>query len=255
MKKLAVVFVLAFTIISCKKDAKKDVKQKEVVEVKESKFPSELHKVFQFHGGISNWQSNQLLSFNIKEETHTVALQSRKTVINAPKYSLGFDGNQVWLDEENDGDYKGNPKFYYNLYFYFYAMPFVLGDNGIVYGKAEDLVFENVKYPGFKISYKANIGNSANDNYIVYYNPETYKMEWLAYTVTFNSKTSSNRYNLIKYKKWEHVNGFLLPNEIIWYAQDKNGLPTKPVGNSVKFTLPLISKTKMANSFFEKPKG
>ena len=224
-----------------------------IVEVKKENFPTDLGLVFEKHGGIKAWRKAQVLSFNKGEEVHTSDLQSRKIVINSPKYSLGFDGKEIWLDQQDSNAFKGNKDFYYNLYFYFYAMPFVLADDGIVYEKIADLVFEGTKYPGYKISYKANIGTSSDDNYKVYYNSKTYQMEWLAYTVTFKSKEPNNDYHTIKYNKWENVNGLMLPKEIIWYKMDKNGVPTEPARPATEFTLPLISQGKLADSFFEKP--
>ena len=251
MKKIVLLLIIVMAV-SCKNNAKKDLKKEVTVEVKKEVFPLELGKVFEKHGGITAWRKAQILSFNKGEEIHTVDLKSRKTVINTPKYSLGFDGKEVWLDETEKGAYKGNPSFYYNLYFYFYAMPFVLSDDGIVYEKVDDLVFEGTKYPGYKISYKANVGTSPDDNYMVYYNPKNYQMEWLAYTVTFTAKESNNDYHLIKYNKWEDVDGFLLPKEITWYKMNEKGMPTAPQGPATAFTLPLISEVQLADSFFEK---
>jgi len=251
MKKL-ILLVFAITIISCKDQPKKEVKQNKNIE-KQEVFPEELGKVFNSHGGLNVWRKTKVLSFNKGEEAHTVDLQTRKTVINSPNYSLGFDGNEVWLDEEKKGDYKGNPEFYYNLYFYFYAMPFVLADDGIIYEKSNSITFKGVEYPGIKISYKSNIGTSPDDNYIVYFNPKTYQMEWLAYTVTFTSKKPNDRYNIIRYNSWENVNGLILPKEITWYKKDDNGNPTEPARVPTKFTLPLVSEAKLADSFFQKP--
>lgn len=257
MKKILLLFAFV-SIISCKNESKKttekEVVKEEIKTEKKENFPEELGKVFQTHGGINAWKKAQVLSFNIGQEIHTTDLHSRKTVINSPTYSLGFDGKEVWLDEEKEGSYKGNPAFYYNLYFYFYAMPFVLADDGIIYEKADTISFEGIEYPGFKISYQANIGTSPDDNYIVYYNPKTYQMEWLAYTVTFKSKQPNENYHIIKYSTWENVNGLVLPQEIIWYDMDENGNPTKASGKPVTFTLPLVSQGKLADSFFEKPK-
>lgn len=203
MKKIVLLLVFSFVIISCKKETKTEQKEKESVTAKKENFPEELGKVFTKHGGIESWRKAQVLSFNKGEEVHTVDLDSRKTVINHPKYSLGFDGKEVWLVEEKEGDFKGNPTFYYNLYFYFYAMPFVLADDGIIYEKSDSITFEGTEYPGYKVSYKANVGTSPDDNYIIYYHPKTYQMEWLAYTVTFKSKKPSDRYKTIRYNKWE----------------------------------------------------
>lgn len=240
MKKITLLLVLSLILVSCKNEAKKE------------NFPNELSKVFTKHG-IDIWKNAKVLSFNKGDEVHTADLQNRKTVINHPNYSLGFDGKEVWLDETEEGSFKGNKNFYYNLFFYFYAMPFVLADDGITYSKSSDLVFKGVNYPGYKISYASDKGSSPDDNYIIYFNPESYKMEWLAYTVTFNSKKPSNTYNLIKYSTWENVNGLLLPKEIQWYKKDEKGNPTESEGEPLEFTLPLVSQGKLADSFFVKP--
>jgi hypothetical protein len=249
MKKIAFLLVLSVVIISCKKETKKE----ETKEIIKENFPKELGKVFEKHGGIKAWRKAQILSFNKGVEAHTSDLHSRKIVINSPNYSLGFDGKEVWLDEKTKGDYQGNKDFYYNLYFYFYAMPFVLADDGITYNKVEDLTFEGTGYPGYKISYASDKGTSPDDNYIVYFNPKTYQMEWLAYTVTFKSKAPSDTYKLIRYNKWENVNGLVLPKEITWYQKDEAGTPTEPVKPATEFTLPLVSQGKLADSFFDKP--
>lgn len=243
MKKLLLLSVLCIAFISCNTEPKKSIE--------EVKFPSELAKVFEKHGGLTKWKSTRTLSFNKGEESHTTDLWSRKAVVQSPKFSLGFDGENVWVSDTTA--YKGNPTFYYNLYFYFYAMPFVLADDGIVYEKIDDLVFEGKKYPGYKISYKANIGSSPDDNYFIYYNPETYQMEWLGYTVTYFSKKPTNKANIIKYHDWNSVNGLVLPKSISWYKKDENGLPTEPRGKPVEFTLPLATAQGMKDSFYQKP--
>jgi hypothetical protein len=252
MKKILLLFVIVVAV-SCKNEIKKDLKKEVSVLVKKENFPTALGKVFEAHGGINSWRKLQTMSFNKGKEIHTIDLHSRKTIINTPTYSLGFDGEAVWLDEIEKGTYKGNPTFYYNLYFYFYAMPFVLADTGIIYEKIADLVYEGTTYPGYKISYKANIGTSPDDNYRVYYNPKTYQMEWLAYTVTFTSKKANNDYHFIKYNSWENTSGLLLPKEITWYKTTKSGIPIAPARPATVFTLPLISEKKLATSFFEKP--
>lgn len=232
--------------ISCKTESKQ--------EAKKEKFPEVLGKVFNKHGGIDAWRAAKTLSFNIGEESHTVDLHSRKTVVHSPKYSLGYNGKDVWIVRQDSTAFKGNPNFYYNLYFYFYAMPFVLADDGIIYEKAPSITFKGKEYPGIKISYEANIGTSPDDNYIIYYNKETYQMEWLAYTVTFRSKKPSDRFSLIRYGEWESVQGLVLPKKITWFKKDEKGQPTEPARPGTEFTLPLIAKTPVTDSFYEKPK-
>ncbi|MCG1036384.1 DUF6503 family protein [Polaribacter sargassicola] len=248
-----ILLLVVLICVSCKNEPKTEVKETiKKVEVKKDAFPDELGKVFEAHGGIKKWRDAQTISFNKEDEAHTSDLHSRKIVINSPKYSLGFNGDSIWSNEVEKGSLKRDPKFYYNLYFYFYAMPFVLADDGIIYEKVDDFMFEGTNYPGYKVSYKANVGTSPDDNYILYYNPKTYQMEWLAYTVTFRSKAPVDNYKMIRYNSWENVSDFILPKQITWYTKDKEGkfIPTPKI---VDFKLPLISKEKLDDSFFEKP--
>lgn len=245
MNKLITLFAIVLIATSCKTEPK--------TEIQKEKFPESLGKVIEKHGGIDNWRAARTLSFNKGEEAHTVDLWSRKTVINSPKYSMGYDGANVWLSEKDSGTYKGNVSFYYNLFFYFYAMPFVLADDGIVYSEADPITFDEVSYPGVKIAYEADVGTSPDDNYVLYYNPVNYQMEWLAYTVTFSSQKPSDKFNLIRYEQWEATDGFVLPQKIRWYEKDSIGQPTKPLGNPVEFSLPLVKREVLPASFYSKP--
>jgi hypothetical protein len=253
MKKVLLLLIVVIAI-SCKNEPKKEVKKSvKQVEVKKETFPEELGKVFEAHGGIDAWRNAEVLSFKKGEEVHTIDLQSRINVINAPNYAVGFDGKNVWLDEAEKGTFKGNPAFYHNLFFYFYAMPFVLADEGITYEKIAPLTFDGVDYPGYKMSFKSDMGSSPDDNYKLYFNAETHQMEWLAYTATFMSKKPSDKFNIIKYGKWNNVNGLILPSEITWYKKDENGVPTEPAKPATVFTDASINKNDLTDSFFSKP--
>lgn len=243
MKKILLVALAAVLTMACKTETSTNKKKE--------KFPEKLGKVFEKHGGIDNWRKANTLSFNIGEEAHTVDLHSRKTVVHSPKYSLGFNGQDIWLNRKDSTAFKRDPKFYYNLYFYFYAMPFVLADDGIIYEETKPLTFEGKEYPGYKISYEANVGTSPDDNYFVYYNPETYQMEWLRYSVTYFSKKTSDKFNVIRYNDWTNVDGFVLPKSITWYKKDDNGTPTEPRGAGTEFSLAIVKLAKLQDSFFE----
>ena len=150
-------------------------------------YPSDLVKIFDAHGKLDKWKEMKSLSYEIVREggneKQLIDLISRNERIEANNFKTGYNGKEYWL--EADTSYKGNPKFYHNLMFYFYAMPFVIADDGINYSKAEDLKFRDTTYPGIRISYNDGVGESPEDEYFIHYNPETYQMEWLGYTVTF----------------------------------------------------------------------
>lgn len=221
-----------------------------------SQYPDDLQKVLAAHGGLDKWNQMQSLTFRMPsdngDEVHTVDLKSRKTLIETDKYDIGFDGEKLWLKQDTTFFQPSQVEFYYNLMFYFYAMPFVLADDGIVYSDADPLEMNGVNYPGIKISYNDGIGNSSNDEYVLYMDPSTKKMAWLGYTVTYGSYEKSDRMSYIHYNKWKVVNGLLLPEELTWYTVE-DGNPTEARGPARKFTKVDIDAATMDNTMYEKP--
>ncbi len=258
MKIKALILVLFITIISCKNKTTPTLDySEEKLDVSTSIYPENISKVFDVHGGIDTWNTMQSLEFTMGkpngDEITTTNLKNRSSLIEMPNHMIGFNGEDVWLKNKDTAQYKGNPRFYYNLMFYFYAMPFILSDDGINYEDVEPLVFEEKSYPGIKISYESDIGESPEDEYILYYDSETYQMEWLGYTVTYFSKEKSKEFHFIKYSSWQMVEGLALPETLTWYNYENN-LPTTK-RNDLQFTNVKLSKEKPDEAIFEVPEG
>lgn len=222
-----------------------------------NRFPEEFRKMFDSHGSYKLWENMNQLQFDLIKkdgviETHLVDLESRKTLIESSSFTIGFDGNDVWMNKEGKFPIE-KARFYHNLYFYFYAMPFVLGDPGITYYKIKDLDFKGKKYSGFKISYGDNIGDSPDDNYFIYFDKRTFKMVWLGYTVTYGDDKPNTEIHYIKYNDWVKVDGLVLPKTLQWY-DSKNNLPNLPT-NRASFEKVIISENKVSSSRFNKLEG
>lgn len=244
MKKL--ILILAVIAVSCNtKEEKKETNQLE--------YPQDILNVFDAHGGIDKWKSSRTLIFEKGDEVHKTDLWSRKTVVQSEEYSYGFDGENIWVSDTTK--FKRDPKFYYNLFFYFYSMPFVLADDGITYEKIDDLKHGEINYSGYKISFQKDKGSSPDDNYYLYFNKENNQMEWLGYTVTYFSKKPTSKMNMIRYHDWQTVNGLKLPKSITWYKKDSLGNPTEPSRPPVDFKNVLIGNEVLDNAEFQKPKN
>ena len=250
------VAVLAF--VSCKDTKKGTINySEEHLDVTTSIYPENISKVFEAHGGLDAWKKMNSLAFTMQkpdgDEITTTDLKNRKALIEMPKHTIGFDGKEVWLYSKDETVYEGKPKFYYNLMFYFYAMPFILADDGITYEDVKPLLFEGVEYPGIKISYEAGVGESPDDEYILYYDAKTHKMVWLGYTVTYFSKEKSKEFHFIKYSNWQKVGNLLVPETLTWYDYENN-LPTTK-RNDLKFTNVTLSTKKINQDIFKTPEG
>ena len=152
MKKAALLLLTTILFFSCKKDTKaNEIKEPSQDSIATKIYPENISKIFDAHGGLETWNTMQSLVFTMPkpngDEITTTNLKSRESLIDMPNHTIGFDGNEVWLLKKDTTAYKGNPRFYYNLFFYFYAMPFVLGDDGITYKDVEPLSFEGKKCP------------------------------------------------------------------------------------------------------------
>ena len=249
MKKIITLIILVVIIIACSSENKKETSQLNL-----EKYPSELAEVFKAHGSLDAWQQNKTLLFTKGEENYTVDLNSRKSIIESSNYTVGYNGEEAWLMEKDSAAFKGNPDFYHNLFFYFYAMPFVLADDGIKYSETEPLVVDGKTYPGIKIAYQDGVGASSKDNYYLYYNKDTHQMEWLAYTVTFFDNKPKDQTSVIKYDSWQVVNGIKLPKTLVWYAKDSLGNVVAPKDKyPVTFTKVSLNTNTLDSKTFEKP--
>ncbi len=258
MKKITIL-LLTLAIGACKPTPKKEETQQAVQEKTEeakSPYPEALTKVFDAHGGLQNWKEQRTLSFVLPNpenpETHTVDLWSRKDRIDTEKFSMGFDGKDIWLLDPNK-NYQGDPSFYHNVMFYFYGMPFLFADNGITYSETEDLTFEGKNYPGLHIGFESGVGASSKDEYVLHFDPDTHQMAWLGYTVTYGSGEKSDNVRWVRYNDWQTLNGVVLPKSITWYTYE--GREILEPRETASFEEATLSTTPKPDNFYTKPEG
>jgi Family of unknown function (DUF6503) len=261
MKKIAFASIIVLLLVACKNDSKEKTTVIETLskeDITTSLYPESITKVFDAHGGIDKWNKMQTLSFTMEKpdgkEITTTDLKSRAELIDFPTHSQGYDGESIWIKEKEGYDNDGSrAKFYRGLMMYFYTMPFIVGDSGIIYEDIEPLTFEEKSYPGVLISYEAGIGSSPDDQYGIYYNSETGQMEWLSYTVTFGKDGKSNDFRYIRYNDWQTINGLVLPKSISWYKYEDN-TPTE-LSKTIEFKDVVLSEKAPEISIFKIPEG
>ena len=261
MKNYFYVAILLVTFTACKQKTESVSTTKNIetsTSISKIKYPKNLENVFKAHGGIDAWKNMKSLVFTMEtpkgDEIISTNLNSREALLENQKTTIGFDGKQVWLLNKTKEDYKGyDPVYGYNLMFYFYAMPFILADDGINYAETTPLVFEGITYPGIQITYNSGVGETPEDRYVLYYNPKTYKMEWLGYTVNFIEGIDKKELHFRRYNKWQTINGLLLPETIVGYGF-KDDKPTEAKRTTL-FKDIKITKEAIEISKFTKPEN
>lgn len=260
MKKFFYLSLVLIVIVSCKdKTAEPKTETESYIEeeldVTTSVYPENLTKVFDAHGGIDAWNEMETLEFSVEKpggyEITTTDLKDRYALVEMPKNTIGFDGEVIWLKNKDNNTYEDDPKTYYNLMFYFYAMPFVLADEGTMYAEADPLTFEGKTYPGIQISYENGVGASSGDEYVLYYDSDSHEMTWLAYTRTLDENEKVKEWHFINYNKWQEVEGLSLPETMVWY-NDENNQPTT-IDHELKFVSPMLTTVKMDIRVYWRP--
>ena len=206
-----------FTVSAC---ADKPTERQETAmeDKNRPEYPALLQKALDAHGGSAVWQQFHTLQFDLtttlgeeKKEHQLIDLKSRKIIITGSHYTIGFDGEQVWVAPDKAAFPEMPPRFYHNLVFYFFAMPFVLADPGINYEDLGEREIEGKRYRALKISFQQGVGDADDDLYIAHFNPKTFQLELLLYTVTYFSGEKHENYNALMYNEWQQVNGLMVP--------------------------------------------
>ena len=187
-------------------------------------YPEYFMEVLQAHGGLEQWKQMGALQYRLRKddhtETHTIDLNQRKNLIKASNYTLGYNGEQVWVSPDKAAFPGKSALFYHNLYFYFLSIPFVLADPGVAYEQLAEMELQGQQYQVIEASFGEGVGDSPEDKYRLLINPETNRMEWLLYTVTFFDGQPSNKFNALKYEDYQEHQGLLFPHKLIGYAYE-----------------------------------
>ncbi|MEL6303246.1 MAG: DUF6503 family protein [Bacteroidota bacterium] len=254
--------LLVMMVFSCKNNSEnKETVTPSEAEMKqepmaEHPWPAELDSILVKHGGLEQWRKQRTLTFTLPKpelpEIHMTDLKTRLDKVETEKFTLGNDSEGVWVHDPEEM-YKGDAGFYHNLMFYFYAMPFILTDPGIEYDSAEHITFEGKEYPGIRIAYNDGVGASSKDEYYLHYDPETYQMAWLGYTVTYGKDEKSDTVKWIQYHTWQTVDNVVLPKEISWFTYE--GLEMKEARNNLPFENVTLSETSQSEEYYQRPDG
>ncbi len=221
------------------------------------KLPPLFKKILDAHGGLDTWNAMNTLKFTRGEgagaDHHVVDLKSRKSTMSVTdKYTMGNDGDKVWVSPHRDSFPGRSPTFMKNLLFYFVALPYVLADPGVKYEDLGEKEVNGKKYLVLKTSFEANIGDAPGDQYILYVNPETHIIDFINYSVTYFDASRAEKYSALQFE-WQEANGLKFPSvaKSVEWKDGKLG----EVKRETKYTKFSYSKDRLDLSMFDIPDG
>ncbi len=228
----------------------------EAEEVQVSEVSPEFKKILDAHGDWSQWTNAKAFSYamihetNLTQESHFINLKSRKIRISSEFFEMGFDGEQTWISPNREAYSGKSIKFYHNLYFYFFSIPFVLTDPGVTVMKVEDKLLNGKTYPTFQVKFDENVGDSPEDQYFLLINEETNQLEYLLYTVTYFGNANPS-FNALKYEDYRDNNGIFFPRILTGYVYENDS--TKEMRYNLSFGDVLLLPDEFNAEIFEKP--
>ena len=207
---LSFLIILMFTLSCSKPEVTKSLTPKHWDNI-----PSTLMAGLKAHGGVERWSEMRTLEYSFpkgaSKEFHQVDLASRKVRITHDDYTIGYDGQEVWVSPDKEAFPQMPARFYHNLIFYFYAIPYVLTDPGINYEVLPDRTVNGKELNAVKITYNSGVGDAPEDYYIAHFDKTTNELYLLLYTVTYFSGKTNENFSALVYDEWTEVNGLKLP--------------------------------------------
>ena len=182
--------------------------------------PPVLHDAWAAHGGLDTWRAQRQLQYTLARTTGDTAvrddqlidLRTRKVRIRGDDFVLGFDGENAWVEPSLEAfPYNYTPRFYTSTYFYFFAMPFVLADDGVIASDEGTATINGTTYRVTEIRYEDHVGDSPDDVYVVYTNADTGRLGLVRFSVTYGDRAPSAPNTALVYTDFATDSGITLP--------------------------------------------
>lgn len=176
--------------------------QERVEESRERLTDSEAGKLvwrsIEAHGGLERWFANGPVFFrfdysplgdrtvrNTYNLVDTWGSRARQELADDRDRSFGWDGEKAWFAPKDQPLEKINARFWALTPYYFVAMPFVLADPGVKLEKKGTAKLHGKPHQVVKATFAEGTGDSPDDYYTVYIDPETGRFGGLRYIVTY----------------------------------------------------------------------
>ncbi|WP_407557084.1 DUF6503 family protein [Winogradskyella sp. 4-2091] len=166
--------------------------------------------------------------------------------------SIYYDGAKVF----HSADLKNAKAARFDAYtwMYFLLFPNKLNDQGTIWSDVESAELNNKTYNSQRLTFEANIGDAPDDWYIVYSDPKTNLIDYVAYIVTVNKSTEAAEADphAIGYSNFKMIDDIPVAHNWEFYEwSSTNGLG-KVIGDA---TIRSAKFVKTAPNAFDIPKG
>ena len=182
------------------------------------------------HGGYEKWRAAAGVSYDLtwrstkgdRHDHELFDLHTRDGLITSAQYTLGRDGGQVWIKPGLDALGGTPPRFYMGTPFYFFGMPFVFADQGSKQESLGTKSFRGHDYDVLKITFARGTGDTPDDYYLAYVDPDSEQLKLAIYVVTYGMAAKGKTVDQLEkhaivFDEWQTVDGLLVPKKAQFY--------------------------------------
>jgi len=165
-------------------------------------------------------------------------------VITSEKYTLGANNGEVWIKPALDALGGTPPRFYMWTPFYFFAMPFVFGDPGVVQEALGKKTFQGQEFDAVKVTFTKGTGDSSDDFYVAYVDPRSRQLKLVSYVVTYSALRKGKPMDQLEphalvFHDWQDAGGLRVPKSGFFYNWKNEDIEGERLGvmefSNVKF--------------------
>ncbi|MEO6872386.1 MAG: DUF6503 family protein, partial [Chthoniobacterales bacterium] len=219
------------------------------------------------HGGLEKWRGFAGVEYDLmwksakgaRHDHELFNLQTRDGLITSDKYTLGRDGGKVWIKPGLDALGGTPPRFYMGTPFYFFGMPFVFADPGSKQKSLGTKSFRGHDYDVLKITFAKGTGDTPDDFYLAYVDPDSEQLKLAIYVVTYPAMRKGKALDQLEkhaivFDEWQTVDGLLVPKKAQFYKWTGTDLEGKVLG-ALEYSNVHFLQTSPDESKFRRPEG
>lgn len=211
--------------------------------------------------GLATWQANKAVQAHIKIELGGQTVLEGTMLFDTPVGKsrielddgtvMVFDGQDAWVSP-SDSPLQG-ARFHLLTWPYFLAAPMKLRDPGSYLAPLDTMPQGDRELPAAKLTFDAGVGDSPDDWYILYRDPDTQYLVAMAYIVTYgkDKEEAEKEPHAITFEGYETINGVTLSTRWrFWHWDPETGTHGEPMGHA---TITDIQFVEPAIQDFQKP--
>ena len=187
------------------------------------------------HGGVETWNDQKALRYALADWPlgvqpnfrQVVDLDSRYHYAESDTYTAGISDDDAWITPGPEA-LGLPPAFVLHGNSYFVMMPFVFADPGVTVRELPDGELLGDTYPRLGVSFGSGVGDTADDDYILYLDPQTRRLHAINFSLTHtairgDAAVADAPRKVLVFESWQDADGLLVPESATFHGVE-NGV-------------------------------